>query len=110
MTSTYLHSWINGLQYDELGEVLYNCGGLRYGIKREGIIAPEEELSIAPDLTGCANNMWFSSFLSRAKYGFIMNNEENDIHPQLIRLLKENEKAFEALNFDINNVESRTNI
>jgi hypothetical protein len=33
MMATYMHTWINEHQYDDMGEVLYNCGGLRFGDK-----------------------------------------------------------------------------
>ena len=31
MQATYMHTWINEHQYDDLGEVRYSCGGLRFG-------------------------------------------------------------------------------
>jgi len=110
MVATYLHTWINEHQYDELGEVLYNCGGLRFGKKESGILAPESDLSIAPDLSTATTGLWFANILSRTEYGFIVNNEEGDIHPEYVELLKAKKEEFEALNVDIETIESRTNI
>ena len=54
--------------------------------------------------------MWFSNLLSRTEYGFITRNEEGDIHPDFIQILEGKRKEFEALNVEIDNIESRTNI
>lgn len=110
MVATYMHTWINEHQYDELGEVLYNCGGLRFGDKETGVLGPESDMSIAPALDTATNGLMFANILSRTEYGFIVNNEEGDVHPEYIRLLEEKRKEFEALNVDINTIESRTNI
>lgn len=110
MTATFLHTWINEHQYDDLGEVMYSCGGLRFGTHERGVIAPESDLSIAPDLTRATQMLWFTNLLSRTEYGFITRNEEEDIPPLLIELLKEKEAEFAALGVDINAIESRTNI
>lgn len=110
MTSTFLHTWINEHQYDDLGEILYSCGGLRFGSEKRGVIAPESDLSIAPDLTRSTQMLWFTNLLSRTEYGFITRNEDGDVPPLFIRLLKEKEAEFAALGVDINAIESRTNI
>jgi hypothetical protein len=110
MMSTYMHTWINEHQYDDLGEILYSCGGLRFGDKPSGIMAPEDDFSIAPDLTRSTQMLWFTNFLSRTEYGFITRNEEKDVNPLLISLLEEQRQAFQALGVDIDAIESRTNI
>lgn len=110
MVATYLHTWINEHQYDELGEVLYNCGGLRFGEGKKGVLGPESDTRIAPDLTTAINGLVFANILSRTEYGFILNNEEGDIHPKFTDLLKAREAAFKKLGIDINTIESRTNI
>lgn len=110
MIASYMHTWINEHQYDELGEVMYNCGGLRFGDSEEGALAPESDLSIAPDLTTATNGLMFANILSRTEYGFIVKNEENDVSPKFISLLEAKRSAFEALNVDISTIESRTNI
>src|SRR5690606_31938006 len=83
MMATYMHTWINEHQYDDLGEVLYACGGLRFGTQERGVLAPESDLSIAPDLRRSTEMLWFTNFLSRTEYGFITRNEEGDVHPEL---------------------------
>jgi len=110
MTASYMHTWINEHQYDELGEVLYNCGGLRFGDKERGVLGPESDMSIAPDLSTANNGLMFANILSRTEYGFIVKNEENDIHPQFVRMLDAKRKEFESYGVDISTIESRTNI
>ena len=110
MQGTYMHTWINEHQYDDLGEVRYSCGGLRFGDRPSGIMAPESDNDIAPDLTRSTQMLWFTNFLSRTEYGFITRNEERDVDPLLIRLLEERREEFKALEVDIDSIESRTNI
>lgn len=110
MIATYMHTWINEHQYDDLGEVLYSCGGLRFGSKPEGIMAPESDFEIAPDLTRATQMLWFTNLLSRTEYGFITRNEEGDVNPRFARLLEMRRKEFMALGVDIDKIESRTNI
>lgn len=110
MMASYMHTWINEHQYDDLGEVFYSCGGLRFGKHERGILAPESDLSIAPDLTRSTQMLWFTNFLSRTEYGFITRNEEGDVHPLLRKLLQDKKEAFARLGVDIDAIESRTNI
>lgn len=108
--ATFGHTWANSKQYDDIGEVLYNSLGLRFGNGPEGVLGPESDLSIAPDLTRATQMMWWSNMLSRTGYGFIMANEDGDISPKLIQALKNHEQAFKDQDFDINIIQSRTNI
>jgi hypothetical protein len=54
--------------------------------------------------------MWWSNMLSKTGYGFITKNEDNDINPKLIEALKAKETDFNALGFNIDTIQSRTNI
>jgi hypothetical protein len=110
MQATYMHTWINEHQYDDLGEVRYSCGGLRFGDRPSGIMAPESDNGIAPDLTRSTQMLWFTNLLSRTEYGFITRNEERDVNPLFIRLLEDRREAFRRLGVDIDSIESRTNI
>ena len=62
MMATFSHTWINEQQYDDLGDIMYNCGGLRFGLKERGVMAPESDLTIAPDLTRATQMLWFTNF------------------------------------------------
>jgi hypothetical protein len=110
MQATYMHSWINEHQYDDLGEVRYSSGGLRFGDGLSGIMAPESDNGIAPDLTRSTQMLFFTNLLSRTEYGFITRNEERDVNPLLIRLLQDRREAFADLGVEIDAIESRTNI
>jgi hypothetical protein len=110
MMATYMHTWINEHQYEDMGEVLYNCGGLRFGDKERGILAPESDLSIAPDLTRSTQMLWLTNFLSRTEYGFITRNEEGDVNPAFSRRLLEKSEEFAKLGVNVHAIESRTNI
>jgi hypothetical protein len=108
--ATYLHTWANEHQYEDIGEVLYNSLGLRFGEKESGVLAPESDLGISPDLTRSTQMMWFSNFLSRTEYGFITRDEEKDINPYFSNLLLNKKEEFAALGVIVENIESRTNI
>lgn len=110
MMATFMHTWINEHQYDDLGEVMYNCGGLRFGTDEKGVLAPETDLSIAPDLTRSTQQLWFTNFLSRTEYGFITKNEDGDVNPRFTKLLEDRRADFERIGVDIDSIESRTNI
>lgn len=110
MTATFLHTWINEHQYDDLGEILYSCGGLRFGEHPRGVMRPESDHSIAPDLTRSTQMLWFTNFLSRTEYGFITRNEESDVNPRFRDLLLAREADFARLGIDVHAIESRTNI
>jgi hypothetical protein len=108
--STFAHTWANSKQYDDIGEVLYNSLGLRFGVGENGVLAPESDYRIAPDLTRATQMMWWSNVLSRTAYGFITANEEGDINPKLIAALEQHRDEFAALGLDIDIIQSRTNI
>ncbi len=110
MIATYMHTWINEHQYDELGEVMYSCGGLRYGTKERGILAPESDLSISPDILKASQGLWLANILSRTEYGFITENPENDVNPMYVQKLLAKKQEFKSLGVDITQIESRTNI
>ena len=110
MIATYIHTWINEHQYDDLGEVLYSSGGLRFGNKEQGIFSPESDLSISPDMTVATGMLWFTNFLSRTEYGFITRNEEGDVNPLFTKMLLDKKDEFAKLGVDVHSIESRTNI
>ena len=110
MQATYMHTWINEHQYDDLGEVRYSCGGLRFGDGLSEIMAPESDDAIAPDLTRSTQMLWLTNILSRTEFGFITRNEERDVNPHLIRLLQDRREVFDQLGVDIDAIKSRTNI
>jgi hypothetical protein len=105
-----MHTWANERQYDDIGEVLYCSLGLRFGEKESGILAPESDLSIAPDLTRSTEMMYFSNLLSRTGYGYITANEDGDINPYFSNLLLSKKEEFAALGVKAEAIESRTNI
>jgi hypothetical protein len=110
MTATFLHTWINEQQYDDLGEIMYSSGGLRFGTSEAGVLGPESDLSIAPDMTRGTQMLWFTNLLSRTEYGFITRNEEGDVNPIFQTLLQDKRDAFLELGVEVNDIESRTNI
>lgn len=106
--ATFKHTWANALQYDEGGEIVYNGLGLRYGDK--GIFVPESDASISPPPNEASEQLWISCMLTRAAYGYIMRNEDNDINPALMEMLERRRADFAALGYDIDSIQSRTNI
>jgi hypothetical protein len=110
MMATFMHAHVNEHQNEDIGEIRYSSLGLRFSDSEDGILQPEEEYSIAPDLTRATQMMWVSNLLSRTEFGFITRNEENDISPYFGKLLEDKRKEFAKLDVDVDNIESRTNI
>jgi len=73
-------------------------------------MAPESDLSIAPDLTRSTQMMWFSNLLSRTEYGFIIKNEQGDVDPRFINLLFAKKDEFKKYKVEVDQIESRINI
>jgi len=108
--ATFGHYWANSKQYDDIGEIKYCSLGIRLGSEPDGILGPESDESISPDLTISTQMMWWSNMLSKTGYGYIMKNEQGDISPIFIQKLKEKEEAFAKLGVDIYDIQSETNI
>ncbi len=108
--TTFGHTWSNSKQYDDIGEVLYCSLGLRFGNGKDGVMGPESDYSIAPDLTRSTQMMWWSNVLSRAEHGFIMANEDGDVPLDLRERLEKYRQAFADLGLDIDIIQSRVNI
>ena len=108
--ATFEHYWANSKQYDDIGEVKYCSLGIRYGSTEHGVLGPENDDMIIPDDKISSQMMWWSNMLSRTGFGFIMSNEDKDIHPTLIAKLKAKEQDFAALGVSIYDIQSRTNI
>ena len=106
--ATFFHSWPNSRQLDDCGEILYNGLGLRYG--DNGVMAPESDLSIAPPPRRASEQLWFSNALTKTEFGFIMTNEDHDVHPKLPSLLRARRDRFADLGVNIYKIQSRTNI
>lgn len=110
MTATFMHTWINEHQYDDIGEVLYSSLGLRFGDAPEGILAPENDYGICPDLKISSGMLWFSNLLSRTEYGFITRDPVHDVNPVFAQLLEANRADFKKLDVDVDAIECSTNI
>ena len=110
MNATFMHTWINEHQYDDIGEVLYSSLGLRYGDGSDGIMAPESDYRISPDLKFSTGMLWFSNFLSRTEYGFITREPVHDVNPLFVQLLELKREKFNELDVDIDSIECSTNI
>jgi len=108
--TTFVHSWSNSQQYDEGGELRFTSLGLRYG--DNGLFVDEDDDSILPPPKDATMQLWISYLLATSTYGFILKNEERDIHPKFIELLKKRKAEFKAIHkkLDISKIPSRTNI
>jgi lipoxygenase len=106
--ATFMHWWSNSKQYDEGGELRFNALGLRYG--DTGLFTGEEDDSVLPPPEDATMQLWISYMLTKTNFGLILKNEEQDIHPQLIEILKKYSAEFEELGVDISKIPSRTNI
>jgi hypothetical protein len=103
--TTFAHSYSNGRQWDDGGEILYLSLGLR-----NGSMAPEDDMSIAPRPVDASNQLFIGRYLSTVRYGSILKNEDHDVLPGLVELLKAWKPRFDAIGFDVAGIASRTNI
>lgn len=108
--ASFGHYWANSKQYDDIGEIRYSSLGIRLGQEPDGILGPEDDDTISPDLKIATQMMWWSNMLSKTGYGYIMKNEQGDINPLLLKKLKEKEADFATLGVDIYTIQSETNI
>jgi hypothetical protein len=108
MHATFMHSWANDRQQEDAGEILYAGLGMRYG--ERGVFVPESDWSVAPTPVHASEQLWFANFLSNTRFGFIMRNEDHDIPPLFLQVLKSVKPQLDALGFDLNDLQSRTNI
>lgn len=106
--ATFKHTWANARQYDDAGEIFYAGLGIRHG--DNGVLSPESDLSVSPAPREATEQLWLSYMLAKAVYGYILRNEDNDIHPSLLERLENRRAEFAALDFDIDTIQSRTNI
>jgi hypothetical protein len=106
--ATFRHSWANNLQWEDVGEVLYSCLGLRWG--QGNVLAAEEDPDVAPPPDEATEMLWISWMLSKTTYGFLLSNEEGDVHPRFVELLRVRAAEFAALGLDVRTVQSRINI
>ena len=61
-----------------------------------------------PDVA--SEQLWFASVLTNTRFGFIMTNEDRDINPGLIEVLRSKKSGFDAMGLDIYQIPSRPNI
>jgi len=102
---TYVHSYTNGKQYDDGGEILYGPLGMR-----NGCMGSEDDHSVALRPSDATNQLFLARYLSETRYGLIMKDEDRDVLPRLIELLGQRKPEFDAVGFDITEIGSRTNI
>jgi hypothetical protein len=108
--ATFGHTWGNALQYEDIGEVMYCSLGIRYGSTPDGILGPERDEAIAPDLLRSTQMMWWSNMLARTRHGMVMANEEGDVLPDFISALEAQRSTFAELGFDIDLLQTGINI
>ena len=108
MHATFMHTWANNEQYADTGELRYSGIGLRWG--DNGYIALETDDSILPTPQIASDQLYTSRLLSSIRHGYLMRNEDRDINPLFLRLLREKTADFERLGFPITTIQSRINI
>lgn len=97
--TTFLHSWVNQRQYDDVGELEYAA----LGYYRE-----QGKLTLKPE--DATKTLWMGYLLSYTRYGFITENEEHDLLPDLPKRLKKLAEHFKSLGLEVEKINSRINI
>jgi hypothetical protein len=106
--ATFRHAWANNLEWEDAGEIRYACLGLRWG-KGEGL-PDEDDPDVAPPPDQATEMLWISWMLSKTSYGVLLANEEGDVHPRLVELLRARTAELAALGLDVQTVSSRINL
>jgi Lipoxygenase len=107
--ATFWHSWVNDSQVDDGGEIAYSSLALRNGSFSQGP-TPETDEEIAPTAAHAAQQLALMHILTQASYGYIVKNEDLDIPPGFIELLKQKDKEFGLNKQLIKNIRSSINI
>jgi len=105
--ATFRHAWANNLQWDDAGEVRYTNLALRWA-DGDPLDLPEE--ATLPEALDATDMLWISWLLSKTSYGTVTANEDNDVHPRLVRLLRARREELAALGLDIDRIGARINI
>jgi hypothetical protein len=106
--TTFGHTWTNSHQWDDGGEVRYASLGLRRG---EGDpLAPESDHTIAPPPDEATWQLFIAYFLANHTYGTVMKNDDHDVHPKLVELLRARQAELAELGVDIYRIQARINI
>ena len=101
--ATFYHGWANDEQYDDGGEVMYATMGLT-----GDIINGDDDIAITPYEAN--TQLFFANFLTRIKYGYVVKNEDSDIHPRFANILKSKKDEFLKHRFHPSFIRSRINI
>lgn len=105
--ATFRHAWANNLQWDDGGEVRYTNLALRWS-EGDPLDAPEDDA--LPPVDDATDMLWISWMLSKTSYGTLLSNEEGDVHPRLVRLVRARREELLALGFDVDRLGARINI
>lgn len=101
--ATFLHSWTHDLKAD-VGEIKFASLGICGETVKE-----ENDPTSYPHPRDAVTQLKLAFALPDLKYGYVIKNEENDMHPLLIQKLKEREKELDALNFPLSKLRSSIN-
>ena len=102
---TLKHGYVNDRQFDLGGDPDFASLGLRKDIT-------DMSVNVKDALTPQDKRMHIvlTQILSKMEYGYLMYDEDSDIHPELKRLLGEQRNAFMKLGQNIDNIRSCINI
>lgn len=104
--ATFRHAWANNLQWDDGGEVRYANLGLRW-TDADPLTDDDAALPAPAEAT---EMLWISWLLSKTSYGAIVTDEDRDVHPRLVRLVRARRDELAALGLDVDRVGARINI
>jgi hypothetical protein len=103
--ATFYHSWVHDRQRDDGGEIPYGPHSLR-----NGSLGPEDDINILPLPRETSFALLTIAIGADTRHGFILNNEEGDIPPLLLDLLKQRKPELVAIGFDPSQIRSHINI
>ena len=104
-TCTFLHGYVNDRQFDIGGDPDWTSLGLRKDIT-DLAVRPQDALTSFDKRC----HVVITDILQNTKYGYIMKDEDGDVHPALKALLEEKRGQFMRLGMPIETIRSCINI
>ncbi len=101
--TTWVHGWYHREQNHEFGELKYSV------MLRNGAMAPESDTSILPPSELQSLALRTTNTLAGFTYGYLLKNEDGDVHPRLIELVTARRADFDRAGFDLSDLRSRMN-
>jgi hypothetical protein len=101
--ATFFHTWSNDAQWDDGGDPLHASLGLD-----ADLLADPGAVGVSP--YEATTQLYFAHYLTHMDRGFVLRDEDGDIHPRLAALVAARRIELAPLGLDVDRLRSRINI